>query len=314
LLSGEIGRQLATGRIFMTGATSALGAELVGLLAEVGAEVVALVRDPARAAGLGGRARLIPGDCRQTADYREALRECGWVIHAAGLPLASDLIRALAGHIGLKRVIFIGSARSGYPDRILSTPELRGKQELLAAEQAIMSSQLPWTILRPTLIYSTRDRSLSKVRRYLKKRSLLPLPSSGRAIKQPISARDLAVSVLSALVSPAAHQHSYDLPGRDITVREMVVTMSREMNRRVYLLPVPEWPLIILSSVFRTFGFSRGSRQLIRYLRWYRQLTVSGEAAKKDINHRPRAFADNIREQLTAGAGSAAEPSDREAD
>ena len=301
ILSPATRKLMKDSRVFLTGATSPLGGELAGLLTLAGAGVDALVRDPARAEGLSGRVRLIQGDCERPEEYRDEVRASDWVIHVAGLRLASPLIRALAGHSRFRRVVFISSARVAYPDQVLSAGELRGKQEQLAREDEITASLLPWTILRPTLIFSPRDRSLSRVKRYLEKRSVFPLPGSGRAVKQPISARDLAESVLKALLSPAAHRRCYDLPGRNINVRRMFETMAGEMGRPVFFLPIPRLPLEMLNAGCRTVGFSRGGRALTPFLRWYGEFLVSGAAAMEDFGHRPRSFKENIREQLKAG-------------
>jgi nucleoside-diphosphate-sugar epimerase len=310
--SGEARHILKGERVFLTGATSSLGGEIAALLAGAGADLAALVRDPAAAGGLGRRARLIPGDCLRPEDYRDELLASDRVIHTAGLRLAPPLIEALAGHRQLRRIVVIGSARVSYPDRLLSAREIEGKHELLASERKIISSRLPWTILRPTLIFSTGDRSLSKVRRSLARRSIFPLPGSGRAVKQPISARDLAVSVIDALVSPAARQKSYDLPGREITVREMFETIGRLMGRRVFLFTVPGRPLELLKTGCRAAGFTRGERALARFLRWGGEFTVSGADAAADFGHCPRSFAENIQEQLAAGVSEASPASDLE--
>jgi NADH dehydrogenase len=312
ILPPAASRALKDSQVFLTGGTSPLGSGIASLLDQAGATVNALVRDRSRTAGLAGRVRLLEGNCERLEEFRDEVRASAWVIHAAGLHLAPLLIRVLAGHPGLNRVVFISSARVAYPDTALAAGELEGKSELLAREDEITASLLPWTILRPTLIFSPRDRSLSRVRRYLAARSIFPLPGSGRAVKQPISAGDLAVSVVKALVSPAANQKRYDLPGRDITVREMFETMSREMGRKVLFLPVPRLPLEALRAGCRAAGFARGSRALTRFLRWYREILVSGEAASHDFQHQPGSFAQNIRAQLSSTVSKDTPPLERE--
>ncbi len=69
----------------MTGATGFLGGELAGQLCSVGHDVVALVRDPARATGLRGLgAELVVGDLDDLAALDRLLERADGFFHVAG--------------------------------------------------------------------------------------------------------------------------------------------------------------------------------------------------------------------------------------
>lgn len=79
-------------RYFVTGATGFIGGQLVRQLREVGHEVRALVRDPARAEDLADLGvQLHPGDIREVSTMREPMTGVDGVFHiAAWYGLGSD--------------------------------------------------------------------------------------------------------------------------------------------------------------------------------------------------------------------------------
>jgi nucleoside-diphosphate-sugar epimerase len=290
--------------VFITGITSPVGREIAALLLEEGAVVSGLVRNAARSRPVPEDVHIIEGDCRHADDYRSSVQTSSMVIHAAGLYLSSEVIRSCAGHNQLERIVFISSMRVKYPDHLLTRTEIAGKRVLLQMEDEISSSLLPWTILRPTLIYSSGDRSLSKVRRFMAARRVFPVFGRGEALRQPISARDFAVSTVKALQSPSAHQRKYNLPGEKISVRQIVQIMSEEMGLNVKLIHVPESPVKMARKICEFFHVNKYDAALMSFLRWYHGFDWPGGAAVEDFGHSPRSFRQNVREEI-AGERSA---------
>lgn len=289
-------------RVFVTGVTSQLGREVCRILLENGVSVVGLVRNAARADGLTPGMSLVEGACEDTQVYHDVLHSCRRVIHIAGMHLAPSIIRACAGHGGLQCIAFISSTRVHFPDRLLSPAELEGKRTLLEQEANVASTSLPWTILRPTLIHSAMDRSVSRFVARIEHGRIFPLPGSGNVVRQPISAADLAVSVTMALDATTTRQEIYDVPGQDITLIDMINTIQQLVGRKAKLVRVPRFAVAAVRALVS--GDNRLAAAGTRYLRWYEDIARDGSDAARDFGHAPRDFSVNMQEQL-ALAGKA---------
>lgn len=291
--------------MFVTGVTSALGREVCRLLAERGASVTGLVRSRARADGLHPQLTLVEGRCEEPHAYRDALQRCRFIIHVAGMHHASSIVRACTGHETLERIVFISSTRVHFPDKLLCRSELEGKRRLVEEEANVASTWLPWTILRPTLIHSPLDRSVNRFVARMRRRRLFPLPGAGKAVRQPISAGDLAVSVLQAFDAEVSRRKSYDVPGRDVTLIEMLGTIERLIGREVTMVRVPRFAILTLKALGTLWVDDRLTAACTRYLRWYEDIQRDGSEASRDFGHAPRDFAVTMREQFDSMRGAA---------
>ncbi|EIM00512.1 NAD-dependent epimerase/dehydratase, partial [Rhodanobacter denitrificans] len=91
---------------------------------------------------------------------------------------------------------------SGVPAERALARRLRDGEAALAA--ACERHGCAWTVLRPTLVYGAGlDKSLTPIARRAMRLRLFPLPS-GRGLRQPVHADDIAQAVLAALECPAA--------------------------------------------------------------------------------------------------------------
>jgi len=148
--------------ILVAGGTGTLGTQLVRLLADQGQDVRVLSRDPARAADLPGGVQAMTGDLRDPTAVAAAVRECATVVSAVhgfagpGRPgpeaIDRDANRALiqaAAAAGVQHLVLVSVLDAG-PDHPMSLH--RAKH---AAEQALRTSGLTWTILRPAAYLET---------------------------------------------------------------------------------------------------------------------------------------------------------------
>jgi uncharacterized protein YbjT (DUF2867 family) len=148
--------------ILVAGGTGRLGTLLVRRLADRGEQVRVLTRDPARTAHLPATIELLAGDLGDPAAAAEAVAGCTTVVSAVhgfagpGKPspeaIDRDANRALiqaAAAAGVGHLVLV-SVLDAAPDHPMSLH--RAKH---AAEQALRTSGLPWTIIRPAAYLET---------------------------------------------------------------------------------------------------------------------------------------------------------------
>ncbi|MGH7658322.1 MAG: NAD-dependent epimerase/dehydratase family protein, partial [Gemmatimonadales bacterium] len=250
-------------KALVTGATGFVGTHLVAALCRAGDEVTALVRSPGRASVLEGlKYRTVSGDLDGDRALAEAVSGQDVIYHAAALVAARNeteffrvnrggtgrLLNAAAAS-GTPRFVLVSSLAAGgptQPGRPLkggepSHPVTAYGRSKLAAEEEVRSGKLPWTIVRPPTVYGPRDREVLKVFR-MARSGIVPVLGSGNQHLSAIYAPDLAEALVRIGHTPeAAGQMFYASHPEVITSRELVQTIGRAVNRKVRIVPIPEF-------------------------------------------------------------------------
>ena len=280
--------------IFITGATGNTGQALLTLLtsdeAFRGARITCLCRP-------GGRGeRLLPfgvkiagGDASSAGSLRKVYQGEPVVIHISSIFHTGAVLEGCAG---MKRLIAVSSTR------VYSKTWDRAK-EIEAAERAIAESGVPFTILRPTMIYGTaEDRNISRFIRLVRKYPIVPLPGGGTSLFQPVHVDDLAACIVAALKTPASAGKSYDVPGGSAhTLREIVDIIAGILGRKVLTVPFP-LGLVSAAVAFqeRLLPHPFIRREQIERLREDKRYDWSETA--KGLGYAPRPFVDGVRLQI----------------
>ena len=122
------------------------------------------------------------------------------------------------------------------------------------AEEAVRSSGLVWTIIRPTWIYGPRDVSLNRFVGFARRLPVVPLTNTGDQRLAPVFVLDVARLAADALTADAAVGRVFELGGpetfqmRDIIGRALRVAGLRRpiMPGPTRLLKFAAWPLKFL--------------------------------------------------------------------
>ncbi|MDD3643878.1 MAG: NAD(P)H-binding protein [Candidatus Krumholzibacteria bacterium] len=177
----------------------------------------------------------------------------------------------------------------------------REAERIAAGERTVEESGIPWTILRPTMIYGTPyDRNVSKLVRLIDRRRFMPLPGGGRSRFRPVTFDDLAGALLSCLERDASIGKAYTISGGSAhTLREIASMTAELMGRRVSFVPVPLRAAILAVRALEAVGASTGVRpdQVLRLLE--DKDFGHGEAAA-DLGFSPVPFAEGLRRQVEA--------------
>ncbi|MBA9007940.1 SDR family oxidoreductase [Thermomonospora cellulosilytica] len=215
-----------TSPILITGGTGTLGGHVVPLLRDAGRRLRVLSRrshDPVD--GI----EYVTGDLLKNEGVEAAVDGVETVLHLAGSAKGDDeatrnLMRA-AARAGVRHVVFISVIGA---DRV----PLAWLRSQLAAEEAVIGSGVPWTILRAAQFHDLVFRTVSAMAK-------LPVVPAPRGLRfQPVDSRDVAARLVElALGEPASRVP--DLAGpRVYAMADLLRSYLRATGKRRPLLPV----------------------------------------------------------------------------
>lgn len=252
--------------VLVTGAGGFIGSCLVQVLRVRGFRVHALVRDPRRVRHLGfPEARIRVGDLRDGPSLAAAVEGMEFVFHLAGATRAfsleafldanargvGNLVRACRRAApGLRRFVLVsslaahGPARGGGPAEEMEAPRPISWYGLskLHGEDALQTvAGVPFTIIRPPIVYGPRERDLLALFRMAARPGGIVPVAGSRAIRYSfIHAEDLCAGLIAAATDPRTLGRTYFLGGpEDASLQEFVETIGRALGRKVRVITVP---------------------------------------------------------------------------
>jgi nucleoside-diphosphate-sugar epimerase len=289
--------------VIVTGATGLVGHYLLSLLTERGFAVQAISRQAPRSAtsGAAGAARWMrldldgPGAEVGAAGARGGrFGSADCFVHAAPIWLLPPWLPR-AADAGVRRLVAFSST-SRFTKQGSSSPKERETARRLAeAEDAVQETcrrrGIPWTILRPTLVYGGgRDRNVSDAARFVARFGFFPIAGRGTGRRQPVHGADLAAAALDVLDNPATFDRAYDTPGGEtLTYAEMVSRIARAVGRTPRLVHLP---LPLLRGTLATASCLPGLGHVTRDMadRMDEDLVFDLAPARRDFGYDPRPF------------------------
>jgi NADH dehydrogenase len=235
--------------ILLTGATGVVGGELLPALLADGHEIRALVRDPRKLGEHRVDVQIALGDLRDPLSMRHAMRGVETVVHLAATirdqpggtieelnGLATIRLLRSAERAGANRFVFFSAMGATGFQR---TRFFRSKA---LAEHAVTESPLRSTVFAPSIIYRPGDPWITLLQR-LSILPVMPVSGEGRALYQPIWARDVARCVAESLdgSSPGSKKDGrYELAGPEaLSYDDIVEAVLEASGRRRPLVHVP---------------------------------------------------------------------------
>ncbi|MGW7545890.1 SDR family NAD(P)-dependent oxidoreductase [Streptomyces sp. NPDC054770] len=211
--------------ILVTGATGTIGRDVVRQLAERGAKVRALTRDPAKARVPAG-VEVVRGDYADPASLDAALAgaTAAFLLRPPGPDEGQDAALAAAARAaGAARLVKLSAIATGDAD---SGPS--GSWHV-AGERAVRDSGLAWTVLRPSSFASNTLTWLQALR------AGEPVPNmTGDGASGVIDPGDIAAVAVRALLDDGHAGRTYTLTGPEaITVPGQAAVLAEVLGRPV---------------------------------------------------------------------------------
>ena len=282
-------------KLFVTGATGFTGSRVVHLLLKNGYEVRCLHRASSDRSTLSDpKIEWALGDLSDTQALTSAMQGTDALVNIASLGFghADSIIRA-AKDAGIKRAVFISTTA------IFTQLNAKSKKVRVAAELAIETSGLKYTILRPTMIYgSPRDRNMWRLIRFIRVSPIIPVFGDGKSLQQPIFVDDVAQAVVSCISNDKTIGKSYNIAGKHpLAYNEVIDTIAKAMNKRVWKLHIPSKPVVAMLSLFERMRipFPIKAEQVLRL---NENKDFSYAEAQTDFGFSPLAFEEGIENEL----------------
>jgi uncharacterized protein YbjT (DUF2867 family) len=206
----------------VTGAFGYTGQYITRRLLKAGRRVRTITGHPQRANSLASQIEIAPMNFHDLASLVQSLRGASilyntyWVRFNHGSATFDEAVRnsrvliRAAKEAGIRKIVHLSIANPSLDSHL---PYYSGKA---LVEKAIIDSGIPYTILRPTVIFGIEDILINNIAWFARHFPVFAIPGSGRYRLQPIFVEDLAelatscASAENSLVLDAVGPETFD--------------------------------------------------------------------------------------------------------
>jgi len=263
-------------RLLITGASGFVGRAVTTAFAQNAYALRAAVRQPPQAPFAANVEVVRHPDLSQPFDWAPLLEGVDQVVHLAGIAhtgpgtppelydrvnrQATAELAAAAARQGVSHFVFVSSIRAqsgaaadhALSERDAATPTDAYGRSKLAAEAAVRASGVPFTILRPVLLYGPAVKgNLAMLLRAA--RSPWPLPVKDFVNRRSLLGIDNFISALRFVLSAPAAGETYVVtdPGIPPKLADVVAALREAQGRWPLVVPLPTHYLEMLLRLMR---------------------------------------------------------------
>jgi nucleoside-diphosphate-sugar epimerase len=288
-------------KVFVTGGTGFTGSHVVPLLLKNGYEVHCLYRPGSDRSVLTSpfvstqsKIEWALGDVSDSQTLSASMQGTDALVSIASLGFGhADSILRAAKDAGIRRAIFVSTTA------IFTQLNAKSKKVRVAAELAIETSGLKYTILRPTMIYgSPRDRNMWRLIRFMRYSPIIPVFGHGNYLQQPVYVADVAQAIMSCLCNDQTVCNSYNIAGKyPLTYNQVIDTIAEQMNKRAWKIHILSSPVVSLLRFIEWLHipFPIKAEQVLRL---NENKDFSYAEAARDFAFNPLAFEEGIALEL----------------
>lgn len=283
-------------RLFITGGSGFLGRNVIRIAQSQGHTVTALARSSSAhrtIESLG--AQTLHGDLENPLLWRSQVLDFqpDTILHLSsmGMGLTEEFVNSF--NVPNLRAIFVSTTAV---TTLLPAPSKRIR---MAAEQAVRSSELSWTILRPTMIYGQPgDRNIERLLKMLPKLPIVPIPGNGQSLQQPVHVEDLAHAVITSASSDSTIEETLDIAGpRAVTFATLIALAQETLGQARPTLNIPIPFAHAVAAVARRIPVAPSVKaEQIERLEEDKQFDISQAFSR--LNYSPRSLATGLAQEV----------------
>lgn len=281
----------------ITGSTGLVGRDLLNLLSKDKSlkdePIRLLVRKNSNISGLENMGfDLWYGNIENKESLLEAAKGVDTIIHIVQMRY-SPIVVDVANNVNAKRLIIVGTTGI-YSNYRLYSAEYEKAEEYIENE-----CQVPYVILRPTMIYgSSKDKNVHKLVNFMNKYHFFPIFGNGKGKMQPIYYKDLSRALYFVYKKEEISNESYNLAGKnELEYRELLKITADELNKKVIILKIPYFITKILVYFYNKV-FKKPKIKLEQVKRLTEDKVFDYSKAEKEFGFKPISFQEGIRKQI----------------
>ena len=227
-------------KILLTGATGAIGSELLPKLLREGHEVVVLSRKPFQISH--ANITVIQGDLINTITFPEDIDIAYYLIHSMRKEQKNFALieKKTAEH-------FVSALKKTKVRQIIYLSAIANEAEhtnhvdsRLIVEEILKSSEIPTTILRAGIIIGRKSASFKIILDLVNRMPVMTPPKWIHNLCQPIAIEDVIYYLTNVILHPKCLDQTFDIGGPDIlSYKEMLLGCSVALGKRRLIISVP---------------------------------------------------------------------------
>jgi len=172
------------------------------------------------------------------------------------------ILDALKAHGQPERVVYL----SGAAVQEGMAGQHPGIDAKLAAEASVQASGVPWTILRPSIVYGPGDHYFSRLAQMIVTGPVVPVLGDGRALSAPIHVDDLALAITAALDDPRGANALLDACGPNIlSTNALLDLLMAVLDQRRPIIHLPVGAMAVAAGILERLPKPPLSRGLIGF-------------------------------------------------
>ena len=297
--------------VLVTGATGFLGPRVVEQLLDTGHEVRVMVRRPGRESVFASPPTdVCYGDISDPDALSEACRDITAVIHlvavirggqkqfdAINRQGTANVVAAAKAAGSVRRFIHVSAVGAN------NTPHLQYLYSKWQGEQEVINGGVPYTIIRPSLIFGPGDEFTTAVASLVKIAPITPVIGSGNNRLQPIHAADVAGCIVAAVSGNLRGNQIVEIGGpNQLSYNEVVSIVADTLGRSRRRINVPVWamrfPISAMGLLTPNPPINNAMLQLITL-----RNVAEPDSVERAFGFKPRPMAGNIGyiRDITAG-------------
>jgi len=286
-------------RVAITGGTGFVGTHTTRALTAAGHEVVVIARGTKRRPQRAN-VTFVRADLTDSPALADTFKGCDAVVHLVAIVRergsqtfqrvnfeVSERVATAAHAAGVAHLVH-QSALGADPD-----PRYPYLQSKWLGEEAARGSGVPYTVLRPSVLFGPGDGFFTVLAKLIKLNPVIPVAGDGRAMFQPLFVEDVARCIVLALERGPDHRvHEVGGP-EHLSYDDIVLTIKRGLGLHRFLAHVPVRMMLPLAFVMDTLlpnpPVTPGQLRLLE-----KNNITRLDSVPRSFGFDPQRFADNV--------------------